>query len=115
MIEILLGERLVNLASQKLHIIGRGENCDIQISDRTISRRHCAIYINNEEIASILDGDLIANKPSTNGIRINGIPLRFEYGEILKDGDLVELSPTVSFRFFSRKITDREDDQSTLL
>lgn len=113
MIEILLGERLIQL-TQKLTIIGRGENCDVRINDRTISRRHCAIYI-SDGTARIVDGDLLTNRPSSNGVTINGKRLDFNHGQILNDGDVVELSLTISFKFFSRKITEDGDEQSTLL
>ena len=47
-------------------LIGRHQECDIQIPSRKISRRHCCI-------ALITDHLVIRDLGSTNGIRINGI------------------------------------------
>lgn len=47
-------------------LIGRHEECDIQIPSRKISRRHCCL-------AQIDDQLFIKDLFSTNGIRINGI------------------------------------------
>ena len=47
-------------------LIGRHQECDIQIPSRKISRRHCCIaQINNHLVVRDLG--------STNGIRINGV------------------------------------------
>ncbi len=47
-------------------LVGRHQECDIQIPSRKISRRHCCI-------ALISDHLVIRDLGSTNGIRINGI------------------------------------------
>jgi predicted component of type VI protein secretion system len=47
-------------------LIGRHQECDIQIPSRKISRRHCCI-------ALITDHLVVRDLGSTNGIRINGI------------------------------------------
>ncbi len=49
-------------------LIGRHQECDIQIPSRKISRRHCCIaQVNNHLVVRDLG--------STNGIRINGIKI----------------------------------------
>lgn len=47
-------------------LIGRHQECDIQIPSRKISRRHCCL-------ALISDHLVVRDLGSTNGIRINGI------------------------------------------
>ena len=47
-------------------LIGRHQECDIQIPSRKISRRHCCI-------ALVVDHLVVRDLGSTNGIRINGI------------------------------------------
>ncbi len=47
-------------------LIGRHQECDIQIPSGKISRRHCCIALVNDHL-------VIRDLGSTNGIRINGI------------------------------------------
>lgn len=47
-------------------LIGRHQECDIQIPSRKISRRHCCIALINDHL-------VVRDLGSTNGIRINGI------------------------------------------
>ncbi len=58
-------------------LIGRHQECDIQIPSRKISRRHCCI-------AQVDDQIVVRDLCSTNGIRINGV--RVNEGS-LKQGD----------------------------
>lgn len=115
MIEILIEDKLIVLTKPGNITIGRDTSCSIVISERTVSRRHATIYISKETgIASITDGDLVTNKPSANGVKVNGTKLNPNHGEILQDGDTVELSPVVRFRFFCKNIVV-SDEQSTVL
>src|SRR5436305_10899263 len=65
------------LLDKPILLIGRHQECDIQIPSRKISRRHCCI-------AQVNDHLVVRDLCSTNGIRINGI--RVLEGE-LKGGD----------------------------
>ncbi len=47
-------------------LIGRHQECDIQIPSRKISRRHCLL-------AQVNDHIVVRDLGSTNGIRINGV------------------------------------------
>lgn len=47
-------------------LIGRHQECDIQIPSRKISRRHCLL-------AQVNDHIVVRDLSSTNGIRINGV------------------------------------------
>jgi predicted component of type VI protein secretion system len=54
------------LLDKPILLIGRHEECDIQIDSRKISRRHCCI-------AQVNDYLVVRDLGSTNGIRINGV------------------------------------------
>jgi hypothetical protein len=54
------------LLDKPVILIGRHQECDIQIPSRRISRRHCCI-------AQVNDHLVVRDLCSTNGIRINGI------------------------------------------
>ena len=47
-------------------LLGRHQECDIQLASRKVSRRHCCI-------AQVNDYLVVRDLGSTNGIRINGI------------------------------------------
>ncbi len=47
-------------------LIGRHQECDIQIPSRKVSRRHCCL-------AQVEDHLVVRDLGSTNGVRINGI------------------------------------------
>ncbi len=50
-------------------LVGRHEECDVQIPSRKISRRHCCI-------AQVHDYVVVKDLFSTNGVRINGTRVR---------------------------------------
>jgi predicted component of type VI protein secretion system len=54
------------LLDKPILLIGRHQECDIQIASRKISRRHCCI-------AQVNDHLVVRDLGSTNGIRINGV------------------------------------------
>jgi hypothetical protein len=74
------------LLDKPILLIGRHQECDIQIPSRKISRKHCCI-------AQVEDHFVIRDLCSTNGIRINGN--RVNEGE-LKAGDELTIG---SFRY----------------
>ena len=47
-------------------LIGRHQECDIQIPSRKISRRHCCVAQVNNHLA-------VRDLGSTNGVRVNGV------------------------------------------
>src|SRR5436309_6868308 len=65
------------LIDKPIILIGRCQECDIQIPSRKISRRHCCI-------AQVDDHLVVRDLCSTNGIRVNGV--RVNVGT-LKSGD----------------------------
>lgn len=54
------------LLDKPIVLLGRHQECDIQLASRKISRRHCCI-------AQVNDYLVVRDLCSTNGIRINGV------------------------------------------
>ncbi len=65
------------LLDKPILLLGRHQECDIQLASRKISRRHCCI-------AQVHDYLVVRDLCSTNGIRINGV--RVNEGA-LREGD----------------------------
>jgi pSer/pThr/pTyr-binding forkhead associated (FHA) protein len=54
------------LLDKPILLLGRHQECDIQLNSRKVSRRHCCI-------AQVQDYLVVRDLGSTNGIRINGV------------------------------------------
>jgi predicted component of type VI protein secretion system len=65
------------LLDKPILLVGRHEECDIQLNSRKISRKHCVI-------AQVEEALVIRDLGSTNGVRVNGV--RVEDGT-LRTGD----------------------------
>lgn len=63
-------------------ILGRSPYCSIVITDDLVSREHCALRLTNQ-------GLMVTDLNSTNGLRLNGEPLRGE--SALKAGDILNV------------------------
>lgn len=80
------------LLDKPILLIGRHQECDIQIPSRKISRRHCCI-------AQVNDHLVVRDLGSTNGIRVNGVRVlegKLESGDELIIGNFkykFELTP----------------------
>lgn len=68
-------------------VIGRGEDCGIRIPVGTVSRRHCEIWLDEDE-----DAVMVKDLGSSNGIYVNGT--RTSEAE-LSPGDLLLIGPAV--------------------
>jgi diguanylate cyclase (GGDEF)-like protein len=71
-------------------VIGRGDDCDVQLDDHSVSRRHVCIRTE-------ADGHHVADLESTNGTFINDVQVRRDR---LKDGDYLRVGNSI-FRFLS--------------
>lgn len=76
--------------------IGRGEDCDIIIPDRKISRQHARIQ-------PIAEGVLLEDLQSKNGTHHNGEMVKQPV--LLKDGDLIQIALAQKFTFLSSDAT----------
>jgi pSer/pThr/pTyr-binding forkhead associated (FHA) protein len=66
-------------------VVGRSRECDVVLEDAGISRRHA-------EIRPRAEGWTVADLGSTNGVLLNGRPVRDE--QPLHAGDKLELGST---------------------
>jgi hypothetical protein len=76
--------------------VGRGEECEIVIEDRRISRRH-ALFTPNEA------GILLQDLKSKNGTHHNGKAIKRSV--LLTDGDLIQVALAQKFTFLSSDAT----------
>ncbi len=74
-------------------VIGRVPDCDIQLHDENVSRKHGRIFYRNEEYQ-------IEDLGSTNGIYVNGIRIQ---RCILRDHDIIEIGD-VKMLFMEERI-----------
>ena len=70
-------------------MIGRVENCDLQVEDDLVSRHHCKILLTP-------DGAQIVDLASTNGTLVNG---RRVDKVFLKEGDQLQVGSITIFKF----------------
>jgi hypothetical protein len=66
-------------------VIGRLPECAIVLGDPNVSRRHAEIRRHGSEV-------VVVDLQSTNGTRVNGVPVR---EQVLRDGDEVSVGTTV--------------------
>lgn len=79
-----------DLAPGEKLMVGRGQNVQLWINDKNISREHCEITYEDGNV-------LVADKGSRNGTYING--QRIAQKTALKDGDDIRLASTSHFEF----------------
>ena len=85
---VITGRDPLPLADKSI-TIGRSPDCDVSFDDANISRRHA-------EIRVVLGAHVISDLGSTNGTKVNGVPITLE--RTLRDGDIIALgSHTIRF------------------
>lgn len=77
-------------------VMGRGEDSDIVLNERQISRHHVRIYKED-------DAYFIADLNSRNGTWVNGVQLKGS--RRLADGDEINLALAVKFKFIGTEST----------
>jgi len=65
--------------------VGRGSDCDVTLSDPTVSKRHLELFHQGGDV-------ILRDLGSTNGTRVNGVGVR---ERTLADGDEIHLGATV--------------------
>jgi diguanylate cyclase (GGDEF)-like protein len=68
--------------SDHLLVIGRGEDCDIKLTDHSVSRRHA-------RIDQVNDGFYVSDQNSTNGTFVND--KQIDTARLLRDGDYLRV------------------------
>jgi DNA-binding winged helix-turn-helix (wHTH) protein len=77
-------------------VIGRGEDCDIVLPDRQVSRHHFRVVRDD-------DGYNVEDLGSKNGTYVNGAPVR---GSVqLQDGDEIQVALSVRLLFVGAEAT----------
>ncbi len=77
-------------------LIGRGEDCDIVLLDRQVSRHHA-------RIRRTTDGYVIEDLCSKNHTHLNGV--RIESEIVLQDGDEIQVALAVKLNFIGSEAT----------
>jgi FHA domain len=77
-------------------IIGRGEDCDIVLPDRQVSRHHFRVVRDD-------DGYNVEDLGSKNGTYVNGAPVRASVQ--LQDGDEIQVALSVRLLFVGAEAT----------
>jgi DNA-binding winged helix-turn-helix (wHTH) protein len=77
-------------------VLGRGEECDITLADRQVSRQHIRIYKQDDQF-------FIEDLNSKNGTWVNGVQLKGS--RPLRDGDEIHVALSVKVRFIGSDAT----------
>jgi len=77
--------RTIELPPGKTFLLGRGDDCDVQLADPRASRVHCKLQVSDDSV-------ILADAGSTWGTRLNGNPVKDQ--QKLKAGDVFELGET---------------------
>ncbi len=77
--------------------IGRGSHADIIISDKTVSRKHCLIEVNETDV-------VVIDLESSNGTYVNNVKINKAH---LNPGDKIRIGSTL-LKF---ELTDKEDSE----
>ncbi len=88
------------ILNRSLTIIGRDQDCDIQIDDPLISKKHCKIIINQDGHFQIEDLD------SKNSTYLNGKIIKKPV--IMNYGDRIIIGDTILRFFYEEKFETRE-------
>lgn len=84
------------LLNQERFLIGRGDDCDLIVQDRQVSRHHARIR-NTEE------GYLLEDLGSKNGTHVNGSLL--SEPALLQDGDEIQVALAIKLTFIGTEAT----------
>lgn len=82
-------------------VIGRDENCDLQIVDPVVSRKHLQVEFDAKTKAA-----RAINLGSTNGMRVNDRKIDSE--AILDDGDVIQIGDTLLL-YVTKDVPDIEE------
>ena len=82
------GEPLIPLTKSRF-VIGRGNGCDLQVQDQSVSSRHCELRFDGEDWT-------LVDLNSRNGVRVNGEPIQTK---TLEPGDTIIIGSSFRIRF----------------
>jgi len=93
--------------------IGRSPDCDYFLEGRAISRTHLTLACSDFGCIAN-DGDLVKERFSANGVKINGKMLKAGSSQLLKHGDEIQLAPGYTLKFFDIPKKKEIDSEPTL-
>jgi hypothetical protein len=70
---------------RKRLLVGRGEGCDVQVPDESVSDQHCMLEVRDREL-------LVIDLGSTNGTAIHGQRISAKTPQTAVDGDLLSIA-----------------------
>ena len=82
--------------SSSVFVIGRGQDCDLVLVDRQVSRHHA-------RISRTVEGYVIEDLGSKNNTHLNGV--RIESQELLQDGDEIQVALATRITFIGSEAT----------
>ena len=77
-------------------LIGRGDDCDIMVAERQVSRHHA-------RVRKLADGFVVEDLGSKNGTHVNGQPVRGTAR--LEDGDVIQVALAAKLIFVGSEAT----------
>lgn len=72
-------------------VVGRGNGCDLQVQDQSVSNRHCELTFDGQDWT-------LSDLNSRNGVRVNGEPVK---SKTLEPGDTIIIGSSFRIRFAS--------------
>jgi len=91
--------------SEEVIIIGRANDCDIQIDDQSVSSKHARLVIEADPYLDGVNGIYLEDLRSTNGTELNGQRVSREK---LNDQDMIKIGFN-HFRFVGNEKKNLDD------
>ena len=89
--------------NRPITFVGREDDCDVQFSDRSVSRRHCAIALVNDRCC-------VRDLGSTNGTHVNGERVESDKIVVLQPNDVL----CIANREFRLEVVDDDKQEPPL-
>jgi pSer/pThr/pTyr-binding forkhead associated (FHA) protein len=96
---------IITLQPGEVFTFGRGDNCDLKIDSKTVSRRHARVHWAGTDPPT----PEIVDLESKNGITVNGVPVQ---RKVLEDGDELAIG---TFTATLRVLSANEDLRKQLI
>ena len=91
--------------TEEVIILGRANDCDIQIDDQSVSSKHARLVVEDDPYLDKVTNIFLEDLRSTNGTELNG---RRISREKLRDNDIIKIGFN-QFRFVANPKNSLED------
>lgn len=88
-------------SGRKGYLIGRDPCCDVSVHDRTISKRHCLIFMETGANAKSKGIRIFLQDMSSNGTFVNDKLVGMNQRRLLRSGDYIQLKKTDQNKYLS--------------